>query len=374
MKIFIFHATAGHGHKKVAEVLSKALQSRGLANSDVRVFDSLDLTPWVFKKTYPASYFYSVKYTPKVWGFFYENLDLPGPYSMLRPLRHCANRLNGGAILDLVKKENPDVLVCTHFFTAELFASAKQGGEIKARLITIITDFLPHTFWVNEGTDIYWVMSEETRAELLKRGVPDDKIKVGGIPVDSIFQPSGNRKVILEKHGLAPDKFTLLLTSGSFGLGPQEEILKALGAFKDRIQCLVVCGQNSNLKSRLESQSYSFPVKIFGFVDFMPDLMEASDLMIAKPGGSTTTESLAKGLPMIVMEPIPGQESRNAGVLENRYASFSMKNPEDVRVILNAVFENPALLESKKKAMAQLAKPHAAEDLVSFILKSPATS
>lgn len=369
MKVFLFHATAGHGHKKVAEVLGKAFRDRGLGEGDVQVFDSLDFTPWIFRKTYPASYFYSVKYTPAVWGFFYENLDFPKPYAMLRPLRSLANAINGTRIMQLVEKENPDVLICTHFFTAELFATAKTKGKLKAKIITVITDFLPHTFWVNDGTDYYWVMSDETKAELLKRGVPAEKIILGGIPVDPVFQPNGQKKQILEKHGLSQDRFTLLLTSGSFGLGPQEEILRELEAFKDQIQCFVICGQNASLKARLDSLTFSFPVKVFGFVNFMPELMEASDLMIAKPGGATTTESLAKGLPMIIMEPIPGQESRNASILEARYAAFSMKTPADVKTILRAVFDNPQLMISKKNAIAELAKPHAANDLVSFAFK-----
>lgn len=369
MKIFLFHATAGHGHKKVAEVTAKEFLARGFTQEQVRVFDALDLSPWIFKKVYPASYFYSVKYAPAVWGWFYENLDKASWYKALRPFRSFANQLNGGKILELVKKEKPDVLICTHFYTAELFATAKKKGEIQSRLITVITDFLPHTFWVNEGTDHYWVMSRDTRAELLKRGVPADKIQVGGIPVDPVFQPAGRKIEMRHKQGLEAGRFTVLLTSGSFGLGPQEEILNQLKIFKDRIQCLVVCGQNRTLKERLDSAAFPFPAKIYGFVDFMPELMEAADLMIAKPGGATTTESLAKDLPMVIMDPIPGQESRNAEVLKRNFAAFSIEKPHEIQTVVRAIFENPQLLASKKLAMAALAKPHAAEDLVSFAVK-----
>lgn len=368
-KVFIFHATAGHGHKKVAEVIAKAFNERGQNTADVQVFDSLDMTPLIFKKSYPATYFYAVKYLPAVWGWFYETLDIQKVYNPLRGLRGLINRFHGKKILDFVIKEKPDVLVCTHFFTAELFATAKQKGLISAKLITVITDFLPHTFWVNPGTDFYWVMSSDTQEELKKRGVPDHQIITGGIPVDSAFKPTGRRNEILARHHFDPKRFTLLLTSGSFGLGPHQKILHELEEFKNKIQCFVVCGQNETLKKELEADKFSFPVHVFGFINFMSDLMEASDLMIAKPGGATTTESLAKGTPMVILDPIPGQESRNAEIMKSRNASFAMKEAPQAKTILKSVFEHPGLLPSKKEAMSKLARPHAADDLVSFILK-----
>lgn len=370
-KIFIFHATAGHGHKKVAEVIAKSFEDREHGATDVRVFDSLDMTPALFKKSYPATYFYAVKYLPAVWGWFYETLDLKNVYAPLRALRSLINGFHGQKILDFVIKEKPDVLICTHFFTAELFATAKRKGLITAKLITVITDFLPHTFWVNEGTDYYWVMSGDGQEELKRRGVPEDMIIAGGIPVDPTFKPTGLKNEILAKYGFGSKRFTLLLTSGSFGLGPHQEILHELEEYKDKIQAFVVCGQNQTLQKSLQTDKFPFPVQVFGFVNFMPELMEASDLMIAKPGGATTTESLAKGVPMIILDPIPGQESRNAEIMKARNAAFAMKEPFQAKTILKSIFEHPQLLPSKREAIAKLAKPHAADDLVTFILKLP---
>lgn len=365
-KVFLFHATAGHGHKKVADVLAKSFQDRGTA--DVRVFDSLDMTPWIFKKSYPATYFYAVKYLPGVWGWFYETLDLKNVYAPLRWLRSLINKINGKKILDFVIQEKPDVLICTHFFSAELFATAKKNGLISSKLITVITDFLPHTFWVNPGTDIYWVMSTDGQEELKRRGIPDSQIIAGGIPVDPACKPTGCKNEILAKYNFDPKRFTMLLTSGSFGLGPHQKILHELEEFKDKIQCFVVCGQNKDLQKSLEADKFPFPVKVFGFVNFMPDLMEAADLMIAKPGGATTTEALAKGTPMIILDPIPGQESRNAEIMKSHNAAFAMKEAPEARTILKSIFEHPRLLPLKKEAIAKLAKPHAADDLVSFVL------
>lgn len=367
MNIRIFHATAGHGHKKVAEVIAQTFQKRG--RETVQVLDVLDETPGLMKVVYPASYFYAVKYAPKLWGWFYEMLDKPAFYRWVYPIRRLHNALMGASLLRKLQKEQPDVLVNCHFFTAEHFAHAKRKGLLKAKLITVITDFFPHSFWVNEGTDYYWVMGEEGKKELIRRGVAESQIIAGGIPVAEVFKPTGRKESLLQRWNFKKDRLTLLFTSGSFGLGPQEAILKELAPFKDQIQCLVVCGNNKELQQRLQSQTWPFPVQVFGFVDFMADLMEASDLMLAKSGGSTTTESLAKGLPMIILDPIPGQETRNAQLLLARNASFSMSEPAQIKTIMKAVLENPKLLQNKHLEIRKMARPNAAEDFVTFILE-----
>ncbi len=233
----------------------------------------------------------------------------------------------------------------------------------------MLTDFLPHTFWVNNGTDLYSAMGEEGKASLLKRGIPEDRIIVTGIPVDAAFKPTGRKSAVRQAYGFSDSRLTVLLTSGSFGLGHAPEILDQLGSFADNVQCFMVCGQNNALKTELERRTYKFPVKVFGFVDFMADLMEASDLIVAKPGGSTTTESLAKRLPMVIMDPIPGQESRNADILKSRQASFSIGQPDEIQVILKAIFAHSGLMAEKQKAIDRLARPNAAEDVVKYSME-----
>lgn len=369
MKLFLFHAEAGYGHKKVAQVARQALLHEGAHESDVRLFDALDFTPSFFKKLYPATYQYAVQNVPRVWGWFYENLDVPQIYRFIRPFRELHNQLIAGDLLRFVQKESPDVIICTHFLSAQLFSKAKRENRLKAKVIVIITDFFPHTFWQNEGTDLYWVMCKATEQELIRRGVNAEKIIAGGIPVDPKFIPQGRREAVLKTYGLSPNRFTLLLTSGSFGLGPQIEILRVLAAIGDKIQCWVVCGNNKEMQITLDSMQFSFPVKTFGFIDFMPDLMEASDIIVAKTGGSTTTESLAKGVPMVILEPIPGQETRNAKLMLESGAAFAMKQPSELITILRQVLGQPELLISKRAAVKALAKPNAAEEFAKMVLK-----
>jgi len=260
------------------------------------------------------------------------------------------------------------VIISTHFLAPEILGRAKQKGLIPSKMVTVITDFYPHTVWVNPGTDLYWVMADETQSDLLKRGIPENQIVVGGIPILPTFKPAGRKKEILKKYGLEENRFTILLTSGSFGLGPQEAILEELNAFKDKIQCFVVCGNNKELKAILDAKQYPYPVKIFGFINFMPDLMEASDLMVAKSGGSTTSESLTKGVLMVVMHPIPGQETRNVKLLKIRQAAFFLEKPEGIHDIVKTILDDPKVLQQKQAAVQALAKPDAADHLVKAVL------
>ncbi len=369
MKIRIYHASAGFGHKKVAEVLGQGFLSRGLTSKEVTVEDALDFTSPFFHITYPGFYYNMVKYAPSVWGLGYEWLDHPAQDRWVRPIRRRWNRREGEGLLRVVKDENPDFIITTHFFSAELFATAKRRGELNAHLITVVTDFFPHAFWINEGTDDYWVMNETTRDAMLPWGVPAEKIHPGGIPVGPEFKPTGRKREILEKHGFRPDKLTLLITSGSFGLGPYGKILRGLEPFSDSIQCFLVCGNNKKMKAVLEKKQYPFPIKIFGFVDFMPLLMEASDFVIAKPGGATTVETLAKGVPMVVLHPIPGQESRNARFLKEHEAAYFLDRPDEIGALVKKLLEDKQARAHCKARIDQIARPHATDDLVSLVLE-----
>lgn len=374
MKIDIIHAPAGEGHRKIAIAIQDAFQRLGRKDLEVRLVDSLQYTTSTFQKTYAPIYYWAVRHASDLWGFFYDLLDVAWIYRLVRPFRALTNSFHAKALLAEIVKHQPDIIISTHFLAPEILGRAKQKGLIHSCMITVITDFYPHTFWVNPGTDHYWVMADETKQDLIQRGVPAGIITAGGIPIVPTFKPTGRKKEILRQYGLEENRFTILLTSGSFGLGPQEAILEELKNFKDKIQCFVVCANNKELRAILEAKQYPFPVKIFGFIDFMPDLMEASDLMVAKSGGSTTSESLTKGVIMVVMQPIPGQETRNAKLLKLRKAAFFLEKPSEIHGIVKSILEDPSVLEQTRAAVRSLAKPNASEDLVHWVLESKQAS
>lgn len=370
MQVALLHASAGHGHQKAAEAIREALRAAGVSEKEILLRDALDDTsPW-FKKIYTSIYFNSVKHTPGLWGASYDFADRRFLYqNLVKPVREILNSGVGRRLAGRMKEANPKVIVSTHFLAPELLGRLKAGGEITSFLISVVTDFVPHAFWINPGTDHYWVMSDEGKEILEKHGVPSSKITAGGIPIALRFKPQGRKKETRKKEGLYEDCFTILLTSGSFGLGPTVEVMEALSLFGDRLQAIVVSGRNEDLLRTLESKQFPFRVKLHGFVSHMDELMEASDLIIAKPGGITTCESLAKGVPMVVMQPIPGQETGNARILKERNAAFFLGKPSDIQTIVKGILDYPVVLEEKKHEIERLARPNASMDLARFILE-----
>lgn len=369
MRITVLHASAGHGHAKAAEAVKEGLVACGVPESEVTVIDALEETPAWFRKGYTSSYYFSVKHLPQMWGCAYALMDQNWFYNFVgAPARKWVNDFVAERLIRRISSEAPEVIVCTHFLSPEVVGRAKIRGRLDSRLITVVTDFIPHRFWTNPGTDHYWVMSEEGKRMLESRAVPSGKITAGGIPVSLKFRPQDAKSEARRKEGLDPARFTLLITSGSFGLGPTEEVMKTLREFGDRIQVIVVCGKNQDLFQTLKKESYPFRMRLYGFVSHMDELMEAGDLVIAKPGGATTSECLAKGIPMVIVEPIPGQEAGNARLLKERNAAFFLGEPKDIRVILKGILDYPEVLAEKKKSIRRLARPDAAVDLAQFLM------
>lgn len=371
MKVLIFHASAGEGHRRAALAVESALVRSGLDPQDVSVRDALDFASPFFKKSYTGFYFWCVKHLPALWGIFYDLLDQLEIYNFFYPLRRFYNACHSRRLLDFVAAEKPDWIICTHFFSAEVLGHAKKHKRISARLLALVTDFHPARIWTHSGIDEYWVLSAEAKQTLVQRGENSKRIFPGGFPILTEFESRGDQAAVLKKHGLAEDRLTVLLTTGSFGLGEQERLLSLFNSAAEHIQCMVVCGRNQKLLDLLQSKTYAYPLKVFGFVDFMPELMDAADILVAKPGGATTAEAMAKGVPMIVTGAIPGQETENLKYLLEKNAVFSARTPEEIVEVIHQILKSPKLLEEKSKACECISNPRAAEDVAQLRLKLP---
>ncbi len=367
-KILILHVEAGYGHKKVAESIAEAFRAMKRSDLTIEIADALDRTNPSFKKSYPRIYFQMVKWAPWLWGWFYYGTNHPWVTMLMRPFRRFWNWINSKALENWLCQQQFDVIVFTHFFPAEVCASLKREGKLRSLLVTVVTDVIPHSVWQNEGTDVYWVMADESREALLRRDPMLTQIEVKGIPISSIFSAPVDAAQTRSKLGLSNNRFTILLTSGSFGIGPTEQILTLLNQWKDKIQAIVVCGQNKKLYQNLNGKKFSFPLVLLGFVNNMHELMSVSDLMFAKPGGATMCESLAKNLPMLMMSPIPGQETYNARWLVRHGAAFELRTPDDITKIMPKIFGAPEFVSSLRAAILSIAKPNASRDLVDYIL------
>ncbi len=369
-KIFVIHASAGGGHRKAATSLIKAFEELGFRH-DITLIDSLDYTNNSFKKSYQKTYLLAIQKLQNLWGFFYYLLDNAVFYKFFVSFaRRIVNQLNTKPLRDLIIKEKPDLILCTHFLAPEVIGNMKNKGLIDTKLVTVITDFKPHTFWVHSGIDYYIVADQYTKDELVKRGVSGDKILVYGIPIEKAFSIDYDKNELRQKFGMK-DIFTVLIGSGGWGVGPIEKLVDILGQMDEELQVMVVCGENDILCNNISRYASDFKnfVKVFGYVNNMYELMSIADVIVTKSGGLTTSESLAKDLPMIIIAPIPGQETRNCDFILNSKAGFKINNPEDVRDRIKELINSKELLNKLKDNISKIRKPNSSLDIARFCLK-----
>jgi len=259
----------------------------------------------------------------------------------------------------------PDVVIATHFFPVEVAAALKRTGCLRSKIVCVITDWLPHAFWLCPGIDRYAVATEATRQALLRRGIPATQVVVTGIPIGQRFTTTLERTVAAKRLGIDPQRFTILIGSGGFGIGPVETIVRALGSMGEPHQMLVVAGRNEPLRRSVEAlrARVRHPMMVYGFVHNMDECMAASDLLISKAGGLTCAEAMAMGLPMIIVDPIPGQEARNSALLTREGAAIQVERAADVPMQVERL-RSPGALQRLASAAHRLAHPDAARTVV----------
>jgi processive 1,2-diacylglycerol beta-glucosyltransferase len=370
-RILVLSASVGAGHMRAAQAVELAL--RQLApGAHVRNLDLLTLTSAPFRRVYGQAYLDLVNKAPHVLGYFYEQLDKPrGPRSKRDRLRLAVEKLNLSRFLDLLQEEPFDVVVNTHFLPAEIIANLRSEGKIDVPQITATTDFETHRLWVNEPCDHYTVATEEGAAYLAHWGVPEDRVHVTGIPIHPVFAEHKTRQACLESQRLVGDRPVLLQLAGGFGVGPVEQQFRRLLETPMPLEIVVVTGRNASAREQL--QQIDAPprhrVKVIGFTEQIDELMAAADIVLSKPGGLTTSEVLARGAAMAVINPIPGQESRNSDFLLENGAAIKINNLGTLPHKLLKLLENPSRLATLKQNARALARPQAAFDVARLALK-----
>lgn len=360
MKIAVIHATAGAGHMKAAEAVYKGLKK--YTSHDVHFVDALDLTNPLFKKLYRGTYTILVTHFKWVWGAVFGMLDFRCLQGFVRGFRRIYNTINCSGVSKFLKEGEFDYIVSSHFMPNEIAAALKRKGEISSTIISIVTDYDVHHIWLANGVDHYVVATEWTMAKIVSLGVNVNQVSVTGIPTDEEFSKAHDRIELKKKLGLKPDVFTALIATGSFGIGPIEEIIQSLTG----VQVVVICGHNKGLYERLSKYKSEF-IYIFGLVNNMPEMMGISDVMITKPGGLSISEALVSGLPLIFFSAIPGQETNNIKVLhEYDVGQSDLTIPQIGQAIQGLNISRDHYITVQKRTKA-LAKPSAVKDIIKLI-------
>jgi processive 1,2-diacylglycerol beta-glucosyltransferase len=352
----------GAGHLRAAQAVELALKAIE-PEAKVRNQDALELTNKTFRRLYGQAYLDLVNRAPHVLGYLYDLLDRPrSPKKKSDRLRVLVERLNLRKVLKLLKSETWDVIINTHFLSAEIIASLRREQEIETPHMTVTTDYETHRLWVTRPCDHYCTATEEGAAYLGYCGVNERDITVTGIPIHPAFNEHQDRAMCLRSQGLVGDKAIVLQLAGGFGVGPIEKIYRGLLEIDVPLEIVSVAGRNEEIKRELEKIEVPprHRSKVIGFTEKIHELMMVADLVISKPGGLTTSEVLASGSAMAIINPVPGQETRNSDFLLENGAAIKINNVATLPYKLTRLLNDGGRLRQLKRNASELGRPQAA--------------
>jgi len=362
MKVLIVYASAGAGHRKAAEALYNYIRE-SYPQTQVLIVDVLEKTNTLYRNIYIHGYLFLINHAKWLWGFLFWLTSIKALERIDSLISLFIGRINARGFSKFLIDENPDIIISTHFLPPEIAGYLKRKKLIKSKLVTVITDFGVHPFWITKTTDAYAVASEYTEKILIGEGINKEIIHVTGIPVDPKFSVNIDKNLTSKKLGLKPDQFTVLITTGSAGLGPVEKIVDFL---YNQVQIIVVCAGNKKLFSILEEKHYP-NVKVCGFIDNIQEVMAVSDVVVAKPGGLTTSEILSMEIVPLFISPIPGQETNNMKAMQSFGIGIFAKSAAEVKKLVLDYKNHPEKLLAAKEVIRKIKKPRAAESIYNAI-------
>lgn len=363
MDILFLSISAGGGHMKASEALKTHIEE-SYPESRIILLDSLRYINPIVDKLIIGSYINTLKKTPKIYGKLY---DIAESGDNLTDVSQTVNRILSYKIKRLIREFVPDLVVCTHPFPLQMVTNLKKKAEIKSKIVTVVTDFTVHPFWLHDVVDAYIVAHPIMKFEMIKKGIREDIIHPLGIPVSGKFLHYYNKSEIRKELDLQ-DVTTILIMGGSLGFGDIKETFQALLNIEKELQLILVAGKNQKLIKQVQKYSSKSRknVKIYGYTDKIPELMSASDFIISKPGGLTVSEALVKNLPLILISPIPGQEEKNARFLQNSGVAARIYPKQNVEEVLYQVMDNPLRIKHMKEMAKYLSRPHACKDIANL--------
>ena len=390
-KVLIMSASTGGGHNRAARAIKEELENKTLNNEPIEceIIDSLKLVNNTMDKVISRGYEKSAIYTPKAYGSVYR-LSESSLVSKNEFKDNFLTSLMAKKFRKLLKKSRPDLIIGTHPFPMIALSTLKKSTSDISSLnlsdafhkhykdisvppmISVLTDYTTHSTWIQNEIDYYIVGHEYVKELLVFEGVNPNKVKAFGIPVEKSFLSHRDKETVLSELGLSPNKLTVLLMGGSFGAGNIKATLDELISINRDFQIIVITGRNESLREKLEKNlalhHHDKDIVVLGFTNKMNDLLASVDVLVSKPGGLTTTESLLKNLPMIVPYYIPGQEEENLDFLTNCGAALRTTKKYSLPVLLKVLIDDSSRLDMLKKNIKSIRKFNSAQNIANLVV------
>lgn len=366
-RILLLYISNDSGHHCASIAIEKALHKLDPQIQTLNI-NSFNYTNPIMEKVINSAYMSVVRTRPEIWDYLYDN---PKVLKSVQRLRANIHRSNTGKLKTLMDEFKPNGVICTQAFPCGLIADYKKTFGVDIPLIGVLTDYAPHSYWIFDNVDRYIVPSLETGKKLIDNGIDPAKILDYSIPIDAKFRESLNREPILKKLSLDAKLPTVLIMGGTQGLGPIKELVTLLDRSYLNLQIIIACGTNKRLYRWLFLRVRRFRKKIIvlPFADNIDELMQVSELIITKPGGITTAEALARGLPMLIINPLPGQEAMNTKFLLKEGVAVKAEKSEDVIILLEELLYNKTKLRQMSDKAKSLSKPESAERIAKLALE-----
>lgn len=366
MKILIMSITAGEGHNSTAKALASCFEERGITCD---ILDTFEYISKLLGKTVDSGYLAATKKLQKPYASVYRMLENRKHVQDDRSTVRMSNALIAKKMYKYLCEYSPDAIIVTHCFAAVLLDVINSKFGVHCPTYGIVTDFAAHPFW-EEATSLSYIVtaSELLDVQMKKKGFRQSQLLPLGIPIRSKFATKMSKAEARAKHGLDADKFTVLLMSGSMGFGNIESTVLTLDRVDLDFQMVIVCGRNEKAKESIEKLQLSKKSLCLGFVDYIDELMDCADCFISKPGGLTTSEALAKELPIIIVNPIPGIEDRNTEFLTNNGVAMRVSSTAPLDEVIYQCFRFPEKLENMRSNIRLIKHPDSARELCLHII------
>ena len=370
-KVIIFYASYGGGHLNAAKSIQECIINN-YKDIDVELIDCMKYVNITIEK---AAYREMAKKAPWAWGRIYND-------SQKGPLAHISSRSNkimAIKLLKLLREKTPDLIISTHPFGSQMCSYLKRKGKITSKIATIMTDFAPHDQWLvgSDYTDYFFVAHYKMKQYLMSKNIDEEKIFDTGIPISNRFLLDFNSEEILKDLNFEKGKKTILFFGGGeFGLGKTKtvEIFECFVKMFPETQIIGVAGKNEKMKNAftkiVEENHRENNIRILEFTNKVPEFMSISDLVVTKPGGLTTSESLASSLPMVIINPIPGQEEENAEFLEENGIAIWVKKNDNPYEKLKNLFTDSSILESMKENTKKLSRKYSTQNICNILFNN----
>lgn len=364
-RLMVLSVSAGNGHVRAADAIVAHARA-DYPSLTVRHHDVLKLVPRWFSKVYSDMYMALAHRLPEAWGWLYRTTDASSDKPWNVRLRRLLQAFVAKRLLTEIHRFQPDIIICTHFLPAEMLSDIRFKQQITCPLWVQVTDFDLHHIWMQPAVTGYFVANDELAYRLYAQGMPSARVVVSGIPLMPGFSSAPDRGSACAALGLDPRCTTVLLMSGGAGAGLQESLVQSLLVQHAALQVIVLTGRNQGLHDTLRTIEAFYPtrLRVIGYTNEVYRLMACADLAITKPGGLSTSECLAMGLPMLLVNPIPGQEERNAAWLIQEGAAVRADDPATLQFRLQRLLSDQPRLAAMRSRARALAKPSAARDVL----------